>query len=281
MPINHILSSRTRAVHLSRRTLPLALLLLLPSRVQPQAKPAQYSYKTLFSTQGPVSGKQPLAIKSLDFNDQGDVAMLVICADGPAIWVESRHAWVAARGTPITAATGEPTTILNLYAPSLSATGAVRYAADYWVGGPGNLRHGYFVDNRLIYETTNQSITSETFTPDSHVVIAMPEPVVADGSIRTGKLPPFYPPGMNWGPPEHLFIHPQSGADAFIALVPQNNGAFVAGYFVKKSLSLTVPPGPQSTVNALMLNGRDDIAYSNNHLGNVIFLNHEAHGPKG
>jgi len=280
MQIDHILSSRTRAMHLSRRTFPLALLLLLPSRVQPEAKPAPYSYKTLFSTQGPVSGKQPLAIKSLDFNDQGDVAMLVICADGPAIWVESRHAWVAARGTPMTAATGEPTTILNLYAPSLSATGAVRYAADYWVGGPGNIRHGYFVDNKLIYETT-RSITAEAFTSDNRVVLAMPEPVIADGTIRTGKLPSFYPAGVTWGPPEHLFIHPQSGADAFIALVPQNNGAFVAAYFVKKSLSLTVAPGPQSNPNALMLNGRDDIAYSNNAMGNVIFLNHKPTARKG
>lgn len=272
-------------IHCKHRAVPFSLLLLLPYAAMAQSK-INYTYQSVFSTSGTVGGKQPLAIKGLDFNDQGDVALLVICADGPAMWQKSRNGWIAWRGKQVTSAQRKEGKITNLGKPSLAANGSLRYRADYTLDD-GHSLHGYFVDNKLIYET-NRDYLYEVFTPDNKVVLVDTQPVIADGSQLSGKLPTFFPSDANWqmwGGDWHLIFNQHTGKHAFIAGFDES-GKRIPAFYLSNAPRFTGPPIAFSSIEGAFLNARDDIAFNvaslvMGGLGGKIFINGQFAGRIG
>lgn len=258
----------------------IAILFLVVGASLSAQRKLSYSYETVFSTKGPVAGKQPLAIKGISFNDSGDVAVLAICSDGPAIWQKSRNAWIVWRGKQVTSAQGKPGKIVTLGKPSLAPNGSIRYRASYTLDDNHSF-YGYFVDNKLIYET-NQIYPDEVFTPDNKVIIATPEPVIADGSQLRGPLPKFFPPNADWKVLGnwYMVINQQTGHDGFLAGVP-HNGSQAAAYYVNNKQLIVVPPGPQSSPAGLFLNSKDELAFSLNGVGDRIYVNAKPTGKTG
>jgi hypothetical protein len=154
------------------------LLLSVSSCAQQQhsseAKPSPYDYKIALDASQPVAGHDVLDIDALDFDDNGDFAILAFCRDGVGIWSSKAYGWVVFSGSPVTTAEGHQATVRNVGPPSIGPDGSVRYAVDYQDGTQrlGLVwKLGYFRDHALIYERDGYDADTATrFTPDNKIL---------------------------------------------------------------------------------------------------------------
>ena len=162
-----------------RHRLAVVLLLLSVSSCAQQqhsseARPSPYDYKIALDASQPVAGHEVLDIDALDFDDNGDFAILAFCKDGVGIWSSKAYGWVVFSGNPVTTAEGHPATVRNVGPPSIGPDGSVRYAVDYQDGTQrlGFVwKLGYFRDHTLIYERNGYGTDDATrFTPDNKIL---------------------------------------------------------------------------------------------------------------
>jgi hypothetical protein len=275
------------------------------AKAEAEATTPNYRYQLVLDTALPVGHQRIAEIKDIVINDAGDVAVLANVlpdtqafyvaggANSSAVWSSRTQSWIAAVGQPFTTGEGYPAKLTNVSSVQLTPNGSVRYQSTYRAVNPakgvGNVKTGFFEENRLAYEFDG-GIADAVWTEDGHIVwygVAQADTgilhVVQVDTNKPGAAPVEMLPNFPVRSVQHFLVNPASGHfGVATASVAQGLGFFVNGVASKPDEFWTKSTSPAH----FLLNGRDDVlvvldqpntVYINgqliNHVGGVIAFN--------